>query len=85
MPVGVSAFLIEAEIDCYICVCVCVCVCLSQVERERECACEKMFVRFVSFSSSGLFRPRGNGAKIFRFFDLSTDDSNAKKRVSLEI
>ena len=32
MPVGVSAFLIEAEIDCYICMC----VCLSQVERERE-------------------------------------------------
>ena len=35
VPVGVSAFLIEAEIDCYIFMCVCVCFYHRLKERER--------------------------------------------------
>jgi hypothetical protein len=35
VPVGVSAFLIEAEIDCYIFMCACVCVHHRLKERER--------------------------------------------------
>lgn len=57
------------------------CVCSSQVERERKSA----RVRKRSFCSFFLIRAFSTErAKIFRCFDLSSDDdSNAKKAASL--
>ena len=81
MPVGVSAFLIEAEIDCYIFMCAC--VCSSQVERERKSA----RVRKRSFCSFFLIRAFSTEAPEQKSFDVSIsrpdDDSNAKKAESL--